>query len=218
MMKKYDAVLFDLDGTISASGEGVRKCIELMMREMGKPCPDLSDFSKYIGPPLTRTFRKICGLSDEEIKRALVIYRKHYDVHGTEANSLYDGVLDVLKELRDRRIKTAVCTSKNERLALDVIDYLGIGEYFDAICGSLDDGSRKEKPDLIPYALHNLGDIPPERAVLIGDTCFDTRGAVITGVDFIGVLYGYGTQDLMIEAGAEKFAKTACEILDYIPS
>lgn len=217
-MRKYDAVLFDLDGTISASGEGVRTCIQLMMRDMGKPCPELSDFSKFIGPPLTQTFSKLCGLNDEEVRRALVIYRHYYDLHGTQANSLYDGVSEVLKILRERGVKTAICTSKNERLALDVVDYLKIGDYFHAICGSLDDGSRKEKPDLIPYALHSLGDIPPERAVLIGDTCFDTRGAVATGVDFIGVLYGYGTQDLMIEAGAEKFAATPREILHYIPS
>ncbi len=215
-MKKYDAVLFDLDGTVSASGEGVRKCIRLMMRELGKPCPDLSDFSEYIGPPLTQTFSRLCGLSDEEVKRALVIYRKYYDVHGTKANSLYDGVSGVLEELRRRRIKTAICTSKNERLARDVIAYLGIGEYLDAICGSRDDGSRKEKPDLIPYALNVLGDIPPDRAVMIGDTRFDALGAAATGVDFIGVLYGYGTRETMIEAGAEKFAATPGDILSFL--
>lgn len=215
-MTKYDAVLWDLDGTISASGEGVRKCIRLMMDEMGKPCPDLSDFSVFIGPPLTQTFSRLCGLMDDEVRRALPIYRSFYDIHGTKANSLYDGVIDILRVLREHGVKTAICTSKNERLARDVIEYLGIGEYLDAICGSRDDGTRKEKPDLIPYALHSLGDIPPERAVLIGDTCFDTLGAVATGVDFIGVTYGYGRRDAMEEAGATIFAATPEDLLTYL--
>ena len=215
-MTKYDAVLWDLDGTISASGEGVRECIRLMMTHFDKPCPDLSDFSVFIGPPLTQTFRRLCGLTEEEVSRALPIYRDYYDIHGTKANRLYDGVLDVLRDLHDRGVKMAICTSKNERLARDVIDLLGIGEYLDAICGSRDDGTRKEKVDLIPYALESLGNVPRERAVLIGDTCFDTRGAVATGVDFIGVTYGYGRRDLMEEAGATIFAATPEELTPYL--
>ena len=215
-MKHYEAVLFDLDGTLSASAEGIKKCIELTMAELGKPCPELGDYSTYIGPPLNRTFRLLCGLSEEEVSRALPIYRGYYDVHGTVANRLYDGILDVLERLKDSPIKTAVCTSKNERLARDVIAYLGIGSYLDAVCGSRDDGSRKEKPDLIPYALETLGHIAPERAVMIGDTHFDARGAAVCGVDFIGVLYGYGTRQTMEEVGACIFADTPADLLPLI--
>lgn len=217
-MKKYDAVLFDLDGTLSASAEGIRKCIELTMEELGRPCPDLSDYSRYIGPPLNRTFHLLCGLNDDEVERALPIYRRYYDLYGTVANRLFDGVPDVLRALKDSPLRVAVCTSKNERLARDVVAYLGIGEYLDAVCGSRDDGSRKEKRDLIPYALHALGDIPPDRAVMVGDTCFDTVGAVECGVDFIGVLYGYGTRDSMAQSGAEVFADTPDDILAHILS
>ena len=216
MMKKYDAVLFDLDGTLSASAEGIRKCIELTMRDLGRECPDLSDYSRYIGPPLNRTFSLLCGLSDEEVQRALPLYRGWYDIYGTKANRLYDGIPNVLTALRDSPLKVAVCTSKNERLARDVVALLGIGDYVDAVCGSRDDGTRKEKPDLIPYALHTLGDIPADRAVMVGDTYFDTRGAVQCGVDFIGVLYGYGTRETMEESGAQVFAASPAEILTYI--
>ena len=216
MMKKYDAVLFDLDGTLSASAEGIRKCIELTMRDLGRECPDLSDYSRYIGPPLNRTFSLLCGLSDEEVQRALPLYRGWYDIYGTKANRLYDGIPNVLTALRDSPLKVAVCTSKNERLARDVVALLGIGDYVDAVCGSRDDGTRKEKPDLIPYALHTLGDIPADRAVMVGDTYFDTRGAVQCGVDFIGVLYGYGARETMEESGAQVFAASPAEILTYI--
>ena len=215
-MKQYEAVLFDLDGTLSASAEGIKKCIELTMAELGKPCPELNDYSTYIGPPLNRTFRLLCGLSEEEVSLALPIYRGYYDIHGTAANRLYDGVTEVLERLKDSPVKTAVCTSKNERLARDVIAYLGIGSYLDAVCGSRDDGSRKEKPDLIPYALEVLGGVAPERAVMIGDTYFDTRGAVACGVDFIGVLYGYGVQKSMEEAGARSFAETPADLIPML--
>ena len=215
-MNRYDAVLFDLDGTLSASADGIRKCIELTLIEMDKPIPDLSDYSTYVGPPLNRTFSLLCGLSDDEVTRALPIYRGYYDIHGTKANRLFDGAGDVLRILRDSPVKVAVCTSKNERLARDVVALLGITEYLDAVCGSRDDGTRKEKIDLIPYALSALGDIPPARAVMIGDTWFDTAGAVACGVDFIGVLYGYGTRETMAQAGASVFADTPQGILEYL--
>ena len=215
-MYRYDAVLFDLDGTISASAEGIRKCIELTMERLGRPCPDLSDYSKYVGPPLNRTFSLLCGLSDDEVAKALPIYRGFYDIYGTKANRLFDGVPDVLDVLKNSPIKVAVCTSKNERLARDVVALLGITDMLDAVCGSLDDGSRKEKRDLIPYALETLGGIAPSRAVMVGDTYFDTRGAVECGTDFIGVLYGYGTRESMEESGASVFANTPAEILEYI--
>jgi len=215
-MKPYDCVLFDLDGTLSASADGIKKCIEMTMADLGKPCPDLSDYSTYIGPPLNRTFSLLCGLSDEEVARALPIYRGWYDIYGTVANSLFEGVREVLEKLKDSPMKVAVCTSKNERLARDVIKRLEIGAYLDAVCGSRDDGSRKEKPDLIPYALRTLGDIPPERAVMIGDTFYDTLGAVATGVDFIGVLYGYGKESAMRDAGAVNYASEPKDILSFI--
>ena len=215
-MKKYKAILFDLDGTITASAEGIKKCIELTMEKLDRPCPELKDYSKYVGPPLNRTFSLLCGLNDEEVSEALPIYRAFYDIHGTKANRLFDGVSDVLKALKDSPVKVAVCTSKNERLARDVVSLLGIGEYIDAVCGSRDDGTRKEKIDLIPYALEELGGIKREDAVMIGDTYFDTLGAVSCGVDFIGVLYGYGTRETMAEAGATVFAEKPEELIDLI--
>ena len=118
--------------------------------------------------------------------------------------------------MKNSPVKVAVCTSKNERLARDVVALLGITSYLDAVCGSRDDGSRKEKIDLIPYALTALGGVTPERAVMIGDTWFDTAGAVACGVDFIGVLYGYGTRDTMREAGAAAFADTPRDILRFL--
>lgn len=211
-MKSYDYILFDFDGTISESALGVKRCIDLTLKEMGRPVPDLSDYSKYIGPPLTRTFEKLCGLSYEESFEALPIYRKYYNEVGVEENRMYDGIEDLLQALRESGKRMAVCTSKNEILAVKSMKAIGAYPYFDAVCGSKEDGSRKEKRDLIPYALSTLGCEDKSKAVMIGDTYFDAEGARLCGIDFIGVLYGYGDEASMQKEGAKVFAKTPVDL------
>lgn len=215
-MSKYDIALFDLDGTISQSAEGIRYCLMKTLDIMGKPHSDLGDYSKYIGPPLVHTFQKLCGLTPDEAQKAVEIYVKLYDVDGLRQNKLFDGIEDVLKACKENGIKIAVCSSKHEAIATEVVKLLGVYEYFDKVCGSTIDGSRKEKEDLIPYALDKLSAKGDERVVMIGDTKFDCKGAVHCGVDFIGVTYGYGTKQDMIDAGGKVFAKTSQELHNYL--
>ena len=215
-MSKYDIALFDLDGTISQSAEGIRYCLMKTLDIMSKPHPDFSDYSKYIGPPLVHTFQKLCGLTPDEAQKAVEIYVKLYDVDGLRQNKLFDGIDDVLKACKENGIKIAVCSSKHEAIATEVVKLLGVYEYFDKVCGSTIDGSRKEMEDLIPYALKKLSAKGDERVVMIGDTKFDCKGAVHCGVDFIGVTYGYGTKQDMIDAGGKVFAKTSQELHNYL--
>ena len=215
-MANYDIALFDLDGTISESAEGIKYCIKLTLDEMGKPHPDLSDYSKYIGPPLVKTFQNLCLLSEEEAQKAVEIYVKHYDVEGLKRNRLYDGIVDVLKACNDNGVLISVCSSKNEKIAKEVVDLLGVTKYFDALCGSNIDGTRKEKEELIPYALSTLGAKDGARVVMIGDTKFDCIGAKKCSVDFIGVTYGYGKKEDMVSAGGEKFADTPHKLHKYL--
>ncbi len=216
MSCKYDYVLFDLDGTLTASAPGIRRCIELTMEKMGKEIPDLSDYSRYIGPPLTRTFKLVCGLSEEESKVALSIYLDYYDTEGEPRNSLFEGTREMLVKLKENGAKVAVCTSKNEISAKNVCDYLGVTELLDALCGSDHSIGRREKEDIIPYAMSTLGATEKDRVVMIGDTDFDTKGAVANNVDFIGVTYGYGKKEDMINAGAETFADSAKELCNIL--
>ncbi len=211
-MSRYDIALFDLDGTISESAEGIKYCIKKTLDKMGKPHPDLSDYSKYIGPPLVKTFQKLCLLNEEQAQKAVEIYVKYYDVEGLKRNRLYQGIEDVLKACNDNGVRIAVCSSKNEKIASEVVDLLGVTKYFDALCGSNIDGSRKEKEDLIPYALKTLHAEDGDRVVMIGDTKFDCIGAKKCEVDFIGVTYGYGNKQDMIDSGAEVFASTPSQL------
>ena len=215
-MKKYDIALFDLDGTISKSAEGIKYCLKKTLDIMEKEHPDLSDYSKYIGPPLLFTFQKLCGLTPQEAQKAVEIYVKLYDVDGLRQNKLFDGIEDVLKACNENGIKIAVCSSKHEAIATEVVKLLGVYGYFDEICGSTIDGSRKEKEDLIPYALEKLNAKGDERVVMIGDTKFDAKGAVHCNVDFIGVTYGYGTLQDMIDAGGKVFASSSQELHNYL--
>ena len=212
-MKHYDYILFDLDGTLIESAESVRVSLAHAMEALGLPCPDLSDYTKYVGPPLEDTFRGMCAVPEDQIERGMIIYRDYYDEVGQKTNKLFDGVIEMLAALRERGFKIAVCTSKNEPVAEMVCDKMNLTPYLDAICGSTFDGSRRAKADIIPYAIETLGCTDKKNALMIGDTHFDARGAQLAGVDFLGVTYGYGTVESMKACGAIGFADSPEEIL-----
>lgn len=218
-MIKYRYVLFDLDGTISESAIGIRKSLENAITSMNRPLPNLDNYTLYIGPPLIDTFRNLCRFSEEDSVKATELYRKYYDEKGKFLNKSYDGVPELLKKIKAEGSKIAVCSSKYEKFAAEIIEILGLSEYFDAVCGSNLDGSRKDKKDLIPYAIKSLGgdlSVDSKSTVMIGDTYFDARGARQTEVDFIGAAYGYGSLEQMKAEGAVNFAEAPSEIFDFL--
>lgn len=218
-MSKYKYILFDLDGTISKSAQGIRKSLEYAITKLGKPLPNLDDYTLYIGPPLIDTFRNLCCLNDSDSEAGTEIYREFYNTKGKYYNELYDGTKEVLAHLNNNGIKVAVCSSKYEKFAEEIVEILNVSQYFDAVCGSTLDGSRKDKKDLIPYAVNALGgnfEKDRDNTVMIGDTYFDVRGATLCGVDFIGVEYGYGSLDAMKNEGAKVFVKAPLDLLDLL--
>lgn len=220
-MTKYRFVLFDLDGTVSESAGGIRMSLEHAIKSLGKPSPDLNDYTLYIGPPLIDTFRNVCHFSEEDSQNGVELYRDFYDEKGKYVNKLYDGIREVLVKLRERGAKIAVCSSKYEKFAEEIVEILGVSGCFDAVCGSTLDGSRKDKKDLIPYAVKALGgnfEEDRQSVIMLGDTYFDARGAKQCGVDFIGVEYGYGSVETMRQEGAEVFAKTPSDLIGLLIS
>lgn len=216
---KYKYFLFDLDGTISESAEGIRESLEQAILRLNKPLPKLDDYTLYIGPPLIDTFKNVCHFNDEESHTGVEYYREYYNTKGKYRNKLYKGIDEVLKNLKRDGAKIAVCSSKFEKFAEEIVSYLGVRQYFDAVCGSTIDGSRKDKKDLIPYAVDALGgDILKDCAeiVMIGDTFFDAKGARTCGIDFVGVEYGYGAKQSMIDEGAVNFASDTEELYDIL--
>lgn len=212
---KYKYILFDLDGTLSQSAEGIRYSLEKTLESLGAEPVDLSDYTKYIGPPLLDTLKNLCGLPDELCDEGYELYKNFYAEKGKLLNKPYDGIIPVLKELREKGAKLAVCTSKLEATAELVVEELGLSEYFDVVAGSNRDSTRKDKKDLIPYALELLGG-DKENAVMLGDTWYDAKGARECSVDFIACSYGYGSDDAMAEYNPVAWASTPEEIAKII--
>ncbi|MGN1050896.1 MAG: HAD hydrolase-like protein [Acutalibacteraceae bacterium] len=215
-LARYDYVLFDLDGTLSKSAEGIRYSIEKTVNLTNAKPFDFENYSLYIGPPLLDTFTKICQMPEKEAHNAVEVYRKIYDKEGKYINKTYDGVPKMLRKIKEEGISVAVASSKYEKFVEEILDYLKISQYIDAVCGSTLDGKRKDKEDIIPYALNKLGAKKDAKAVMIGDTHFDCIGAKKCGIDFIGVKYGYGSMEKMRLSGGEIFAETPAELLKFL--
>lgn len=213
---KYKTVLFDLDGTLSKSGEGVKKGITHTLNALKMPVPDLSDYSLYVGPPLIDTFEKLCNLPKEMCSDAVKLYGEYYTDKGKYENKLYSGTDTLLKTLKENGITLAVTTTKNEDFAKWVLKFLGIADYFDTVSGVNADYSVHTKTQVILNALKRLNITDLSSCVLIGDSVFDAVGASEVGIDFIGVEYGYGKLDEMREKGAKYLAKDAHDLCGYL--
>lgn len=215
---KYKYILFDLDGTISQSAEGIRYSLESVLEKYGKRNVDLSDYTRYIGPPLLDTLLNLCGLEPELCDEAYEHYKGVYSREGKLMNKPYDGITRVLETLRSKGLKLAVCTSKLEPTAVTVMNELGLADYFDAIAGSNRDSTRKDKKDLIPYAIGKLGGSPDEKdkAVMLGDTWYDAKGAYECGVDFVACRYGYGDNGEIEKYSPVAHVDSPLELIDLL--
>ena len=213
---KYKTVLFDLDGTLSRSGDGVHDGIIHALNTLNADVPDLSDYSRYIGPPLIDTFQNVAGLNEENAVKAIALYKEHYLEHGKYKNEAYEGITELLQHLKENGVHLAVATTKNEGFAKWVVEYIGLSKYFEAICGVPDDYSIKEKYQVIQRALGRIEDSDINSTVMICDSKFDTEGARLAGCDFIGVTYGYGKREQMEKEGARLFADSADDLYDML--
>ncbi len=196
-MKRYDIALFDLDGTLSESGEGILHCVRMIFRETNRTLPDETTLGTFIGPPMYDSLRR-CGFTHEEAEEGVAIYKRNFLESGIYQNRVYDGMKEVLSSLRSAGVKTAVATTKYEPFAHRIIGMLGLTEDFDFVGGATAGTERRTKAKVIDYVLENLGAQDKKRVVMIGDTKYDAEGAALTQVDFIGCLYGYGSKEEML--------------------
>ena len=193
-MKKYDIALFDLDGTLSESGEGILECVKIVFSEMQRPLPDEKTLASFIGPPLTDSLKR-CGFSEEDAQKGLLIYKKNFVETGIYKNKVYDGMYETLETLKKNGVLLAVATTKYQPFADRIIKMLGLEKYFDFVGGSSGTPERHTKIQVMNYVLDRFG--RDKKAVMTGDTKFDAEGAFLAKTDFIGCLYGYGTREEM---------------------
>lgn len=205
----YQTIYFDLDGTLTDSGPGIMNAVAYTLEKMGRPPVPREVMGRYIGPPLSDSFRDFDGMDLEESLRGVEIFRAYYNVTGKFENTPYPGIAPMLQSLRKRGKKLAVATSKPELTAVEILVHFDLAQYFDFIAGATMDNSRVTKSQVLAYALERGG---RDRAVMVGDRSHDVLGAKKSGLPCIGVLYGYGSRAELEEAGATEIVKTVEEL------
>lgn len=203
------SILFDLDGTLTDSGEGIINCATLALNHFGLPVPDRETMRVFVGPPLDETFMKF-GVPADKTDEAIRVYRSRYTTVGKFENNPYPGVEQLLQKLTDSGCKLYVATSKPEGMSVEILEKFGLAKYFTLICGATLDGSRSKKADIITYLLEKAGGA--ENAVMVGDTAYDMIGAAAHGMPSVAVAWGYGKVDDMLAAGASAVAFSMDEL------
>ena len=206
-MKK--CILFDLDGTLTDSGEGIIHCGRLVLEHYGLPIPEKKDMRWMVGPPLRVSFPRF-QIPEEKTEEAIEIYRYHYEKTGIFENEPYPGIADLLQKLEDDGHRLFVATSKPEYMALDVLNRFDLTKYFEIVCGCQRDGVRDKKADVIAYLLQFVQ--PDENVIMVGDTVFDVLGAKEHNIPTIAVAWGYGVKQDMEQAGAVAVVDTMDEL------
>ncbi len=207
----YKTILFDLDGTLTDSEEGITRCVKYALESLGENIPDDDTLNRFIGPPLIESYMKYCGLSFEKAELAVVKYRERFSVTGLYENSVYDGIENLLKHLKAAGLKLIVATSKPQVFAVRILEYFGLTSYFDLIVGSELDGTRNNKGDVISHVFDLTG-IDKGPAIMVGDREHDVFGAKSQGIPCVGVLYGYGSREELESAGADYIIETVNDL------
>lgn len=190
----YRAILFDLDGTLTASAEGITKSVQYALLKLGINEPDLQKLEGFIGPPLLDQFMNAYGMDETTARQAVVYYRERYEEKGIYENEVYPGVRELLQALKAQGYQLGVASSKPVFYVRQILDRFGLTSFFTVIEGSQMDGKRTSKGEVIQEALKNLKmENCREQVAMVGDRKHDVLGAREAGIDCVAVSYGYGS-------------------------
>ena len=192
-------VLFDLDGTLTDSADGIVASFRHALDAVGVPVPEGDLAARIVGPPMHLTLRALCPGAQGDA--AIAAFRADYVTRGWAMNRPFDGIADLLADLCERGVRLAVATSKAEPTARRILEHFGLDGYFEVIAGAGPDGVRSAKADVVAHALGQLAPLP-EQVVMVGDRCHDVEGAAAHGIDTIVVGWGYGAADFADDAPA----------------
>lgn len=213
-MSRYTTLIFDLDGTLTDSREGIMNCFKHTADIMGVPMPE--NTGVLLGPPLGESFEKYFGMDSETAQKAVKVYRERYGTKCLFENRVYEGITDMLEKLKENGFRLAVATCKAQVFAERILEKFGLSRFFEFIGGAGIDGSRASKTEVIEYVLENMGSPDKASVLMIGDRDNDVCGAMSAGIKCMGVLWGYGSGKELAMTGAAYIARTpdhAAEIL-----
>ena len=207
------SILFDLDGTLTDSGEGIMKSAVYALSHYGIEAPSEAELRSFVGPPLTESFARF-GVPQDQLTKAVEIYRSRYIPIGRFENEPYPGIRELLEKLKADGHKLYVATSKPEWMSIEILEHFDLAKYFDQICGAATDFSRNSKEAVIAHLLTECG--AQENPVMVGDTAYDVIGAKEHGIPTIGVDWGYGKNEDMERAGAIAIAYTVDQLYELL--
>jgi phosphoglycolate phosphatase len=213
---KMKAVLFDLDGTIINSFEGIAKSVQYALQKCGIVVEDLEQLRCFIGPPIMESFQKWYGFSYEQAAEATAYYRERYRPIGLLECELYPGVEACIRELKEDGLLVGLASSKPETFCRQILDNFHLLDLFDEVVGSSMDGRIETKEQVLQEVLRRWSEIPREEMCLVGDTLFDLNGAKQIGIDCIAVRYGFGDAEEMKKNGAVAICDTLTDLPEMV--
>lgn len=214
-MNTFDYIFFDLDGTLTDSAPGIINSVANALKHFGL-CADDKTLRCVVGPPLMDSFRDVFHFDEAQCAEALKAFREYFSVKGLYENSVYEGIPEMLSALKNEGKTLVVATSKPEPFARQILSYFGLDGYFAYIAGAAMDESRTKKSEVLSYAMESVGLSDPSRVLMVGDREHDVLGAKAFGIPTLGVLYGYGSEEELKQAGAYMLAKSPWEIFEKI--
>lgn len=210
----YRYCLFDLDGTLTESGIGIVNSVIYALEKFNIRVADKNELTAFIGPPLVDSFMKYFDFTEEQAQQGVIYYREYFRARGIFENRVYDGVMDLLSELKRRDIVVALATSKPYEFSVKILKHFDLYPYFDYIGAASMDGSITKKEDVIMHLLEQFGEIDKSSVLMVGDRDQDVVGAHANGLNCAGVLWGYGSEEELKGAGADCLAAEPRELLD----
>lgn len=205
---RFDCVVFDLDGTLTASAPGIMRSAAYALEKMGREVPDESTLTAFVGPPLQDSFMRLTHLSPEDAEQAVKWFRERHREIGWKEASVYPGIFELLRTLKKSGVSLSVASSKNYPIVLRTLEYFSLSGFFDRVIAPDEKHSMMSKADLIRSAL-------PEGCVspcMVGDRRFDMEGAKGAGIYAIGAVYGYGSAGELLESGADTLCDSVSDL------
>ncbi len=213
----YRYILFDLDGTLTDSREGIFNSVRYSLEKLGLPCPPYETLLRFVGPPLQDSYERYCDMTEQEAWHAVSIFRERYEVIGWAENKAADGILDMMRRLKEQGYVMAIASSKPERSVIPISKKFGFAPYLAAACGS--DGKNESKADVIRNACCRLGigEEDKKHTIMVGDRRYDVEGAAECGISCVGVtFFDFAPPGELEASGAAAVCKTVEELETYL--
>ena len=211
----YQNLLFDLDGTLTNSAEGITKCVQNALHLMGIEEPDLKKLEVFIGPPLRASYMKYYGMTAEQAEAGIELYRQRYTDIGIWENKVYPGMMELLGLLKQNGFRLGMCTAKPEVFGVRIAAHFGFDDFLVDVTGCSLDGKTDNKALVVAESLRKWGlDTPEKKATvaLVGDRREDVMAAHANGIACIGVGFGFASPGELEEAGCEHYAATMADL------